>query len=477
MVRHLIPPVMPGLVPGIHVFLQLPQNETWMAGTSPAMTTDLAARELLDRHCAIGKTPLLTAPCATVFLPATLRLSRSNLLHAPDRPMPSAHPARLILILSLAPTIGLGIGRFAYSLVLPDMRDALGWSYSAAGFMNTINAGGYLAGALIASKLIKRFGLAAAVRWGTLTCVASLALCALSGNFIVLSLARLLVGIGAAAVFIAGAALAATIAQSRPERANFLLSLFYAGPGLGILSSGLIAPFVLQAFGPGSWWIVWWAMTLLTAVMAIPLLLAPIDIRAGVTNAVPTPFAIKPVLIYLIGYFLFGAGYIAYMTFMIAYIRDAGGGAAAQSAFWCLIGASAFVTPWLWRRVLARDSGGVSTAIILGVNAAGAALPLLGHSTAWLTTSALVFGVSFFAIVGSTTAFVRFNYSPAAWPTAIAAMTIAFGVGQTLGPIATGAITDAMGSLSYALNAGAAMLAAGAIAAAFQRRLATNSSS
>ena len=91
-------------------------------------------------------------------------------MKAPDRPR-RAHPARLILILSLAPTIGLGIGRFAYSLVLPDMRDALGWSYSAAGFMNTINAAGYLAGALIASKLINRFGLSAAVRWGTLACV------------------------------------------------------------------------------------------------------------------------------------------------------------------------------------------------------------------------------------------------------------------------------------------------------------------
>ena len=392
-------------------------------------------------------------------------------MHAPERAQPYTHPARLILILSLAPTIGLGIGRFAYALVLPDMRDSLGWSYSAAGFMNTINAAGYLAGALIASRLIKRFGLSATVRWGTVTCVASLALCALSGNFVVLSLARLLVGLGAAAVFIGGAALAATIAQSQPERANFLLSLFYAGPGLGILSSGLIAPFVLQAFGPGSWWIVWWALTLLTTVMAIPLLVTPVDARADVADAVSTPFAIRPVLIYLIGYFLFGAGYIAYMTFMIAYIRDAGGGAAPQSAFWCLIGLSAFVTPWLWRRVLARDSGGVSTAIILGVNAIGAALPLLGHSTAWLAASALVFGVSFFAIVGSTTAFVRFNYPPAAWPTAIAAMTIAFGIGQTLGPIATGAITDALGSLSYALNAGAAMLAVGAVASAFQGRL------
>jgi len=393
-------------------------------------------------------------------------------LHAPDRRLPYAHPARLILILSLTPTVGLGIGRFAYSLVLPDMRDSLGWSYSAAGFMNTINAVGYLAGALIASKLIERFGLSAAVRWGTLACVVSLALCAMSGNFVILSFARLLGGVGAAIAFVASGALAAMIAQSRPERANFLLSLFYAGPGLGILSSGLIAPFVLQAFGPGSWWIVWWAMTLLAVAMTIPLLLAPIDTKADIADAAtPTKFAIWPVLIYLAGYFLFGAGYIAYMTFMIAYVRDAGGGAVAQSAFWCLIGASAFVTPWVWRGVLARNSGGVSTAVILGVNATGAALPLFGHSTAWLAASALVFGVSFFAVVGSTTAFVRFNYPPSEWPAGIAAMTIAFGIGQTLGPIAVGAITDTLGNLSYALNVSAAMLALGAVLAAFQGKL------
>ena len=203
----------------------------------------------------------------------------------------------------------------------------------------------------------------------------SLALCALSGNFVVLSFARLLAGVGAAVGFVASGALAATIAQSRPERANFLLSLFYAGPGSGIVLSGLIAPFTLQAFGPGSWWIVWWAMTLLAAVMILPLLLTRFGANAEIADPTPVRFAIRPVLIYLAGYFLFGAGYIAYMTFMIAYICDAGGGAAAQSAFWCLIGLSAFVTPWLWRRVLARDSGGVSTAIILGVNALGAALP------------------------------------------------------------------------------------------------------
>jgi hypothetical protein len=54
----------------------------------------------------------------------------------------------------------------------------------------------------------------------------------------------------------------------------------------------------------------------------------------------------------------------------------------------------------------------------------------------------------------------------------IGILTVSFGLGQTLGPIATGAITDAMGSLSYALNVSAAALALGAIVCALQRPLA-----
>jgi predicted MFS family arabinose efflux permease len=388
-----------------------------------------------------------------------------------DRPILHARPAQLILMLALSPTIGLGIGRFAYSLVLPDMRDALHWSYSSAGAMNTINAAGYLGGALVAAKLVKRFGLYAVVRAGTLACVASLLLCALTGNFAVLGIARLLAGFGAAIAFIAGGALAATVAQTQPARSSFLLSLFYAGPGLGIVISGLVAPLLLDGFGPGSWWIVWLTLAAVSSALSVPLLTAPIEATTGLADARPASFLIRPVLIYLVGYFLFGAGYIAYMTFMIAYVRDAGGGPLAQSAFWCLIGAGAFASPWVWRRLIAKGQSGMTTAIILGVNALGAALPLLSPSPVMLAFSALVFGVAFFAVVTTTTAFVRFNYPVTSWPSAIAAMTIVFGIGQTIGPIATGALTDAMGSLSYALNISAAALALGAICAAFQRPL------
>ena len=393
-------------------------------------------------------------------------------MKSPDRPQPYPHPARLILILSLAPTVGLGIGRFAYALVLPDMRDSLVWSYSAAGFMNTINAAGYLVGALFASQLIRRFGLAAAARWGTLGCVLSLALCALSGNFFVLSFARLLAGFAAAACFVGGGALAATIAQSRPERANFLLSLFYAGPGIGIVASGLIAPYVLQAFGPGSWWIVWWALTALAVVMTVPLLLAPLGDGAGTTDTKAAKFAIGRSLFYLAGLFSVRRGLHRLHDLhdrLCPRLRRRSRGAERVLVpdrplrFRDALGVAprARARP---RRAChhhhprhQRDRRGAADLRPF----AAAARRYRRWCSAWRSS----------AVVGSTTAFVRFNYPPAAWPTAIAAMTIAFGIGQTLGPIAVGAITDAMGSLSYALNVSAAMLALGAVLSAFQRKL------
>jgi predicted MFS family arabinose efflux permease len=384
---------------------------------------------------------------------------------------PPAHPARLALTLAISPIVSIGIGRFAYALVLPDMRDSLHWSYSAAGFMNTMNAAGYLVGAMIASRMIRQFGSSGVVRGGTLAALASLAVCALTENFTALSLARLVAGIGAAVAFVAGGALAARIAQSRPRSASFILSLFYAGPPLGIVASGLVAPFVLQAGGPGSWWMVWWALTALGAVLTIPLLVTPISGKATIHDPAAPKFSLRPMTVYLVSYFLYGAGYIAYMTFMIAYVRDLGGGAAAQAAFWCLIGLSGFAASWVWRRVLSWDRGGWPTAIILTVNAIGSALPTLGHSTALLALSAVLFGVAFSTVTTSTTVFVRLNAPPSAWAGAIAALTITIGVGQTLGPFMVGAITDALGSLSYALNVSAGLLLLGAAAAAMQGKL------
>lgn len=382
-----------------------------------------------------------------------------------------AHPALNVLILSFGGVVGLGLCRFAYALVLPDMRANLGWNYAEAGFMNTINAVGYLAGALAATRYIRRFGQFSAVWWGTAICVVALFASAASGNFLLLSLARTLAGVGAALAFVGGGTLAATIAQTHPAHAARLLGLFYTGPGTGVMISGLVVPGLLASFGAGSWWVAWLALGVIAAV-ALATLPAARQQRITPTGAAASaPVALMPMMPMLIGYLLFGAGYIAYLTFMIAWVRDAGGGTWEQSVFWCLIGAGAIASPWTWSHMLARTKSGRGTAALLAVTLVGAILPLLAAGPLMLALSAIVFGNSFLAVVTSTTAFIRHNYPIDTWPGAIAAMTIAFSIGQTLGPVLTGAITDAAGSLSFALVTSAALLAVGTVVAAAQRQL------
>jgi predicted MFS family arabinose efflux permease len=308
-------------------------------------------------------------------------IRREHALISPNRSQPYySDPARLILVLAIAPAIGLGICRFAYSLVLPDMRESLGWSYSTAGFMNTINAAGYLAGALGASAFIRRFGLFNTLRISAAACVLSLVLSALTADFSIFSAARLVSGIAAAFAFVAGGALATNVVQAQPQRQAFYLSLFCIGPAVGILISGFVSPFLLERNGPGSWWIVWAALAAISSLMAIVLPLARVDEPPAQGVSANAEIRIPPVLIYLISHFLFGAGYIAYMTFMIAYVRSAGGGALAQSAFWTCIGIGAFAQPWVWGGVLGRNHNGRVTALLIGLTAVGAAIPLLGTS-------------------------------------------------------------------------------------------------
>src|SRR4051794_32492753 len=65
---------------------------------------------------------------------------------------------RPIALLSLGPAAATAFARFAYALVLPDMRAALDLSYAEAGLLNTANALGYLLGAVLVAVLGARVG-------------------------------------------------------------------------------------------------------------------------------------------------------------------------------------------------------------------------------------------------------------------------------------------------------------------------------
>ena len=376
--------------------------------------------------------------------------------------------------------MGLGIARFAYALVLPDMRADLGWSWAEAGWMNTTNALGYLAGALLAARAIARLGALRTTVYGTAACVGSLGLCAVLRDALLLNLVRVLAGLGGALAFVAGGTLAAGAAAIDARRSALLLGLYYAGPGVGTAASGLVVPLVLHRAGPGSWALAWAWLAAVSVPLAFVLVRAaaahgarppPPAPSAGPSSGpssgpslVAEPMRTAPLLL---GYALFGAGYIAYMTFMVAWVRDAGGGALEQALFWVAIGAAATGSPWVWARTLERCRRGHAFALLSTVTALGAALPLALDGSAARFVSAVLFGGAFFAVVASTTAFVRRNVPHADWGRVIGTLTVAFGLGQMLGPVAAGAIDDRTHGSSSGLTVSVPL--AGATIGVFRR--------
>jgi len=85
-------------------------------------------------------------------------------------------PVIIAIVLSVGAAISLGITRFAYGLLLPPMRDDLGWSYALAGAMNTSNAAGYLLGALLTPLLLRRASPGAVMLAGALAASVLMAL-------------------------------------------------------------------------------------------------------------------------------------------------------------------------------------------------------------------------------------------------------------------------------------------------------------
>ncbi len=88
-------------------------------------------------------------------------------------------------------------------------------------------------------------------------------------------------------------------------------------------------------------------------------------------------------------------------------------------------------------------------------------LPVLGGHPALVFVSGALFGSVFLSVVASTTALVRHNAPPAAWPAGIAAFTTVFALGQIAGPSVVGWLADSGGGLGRGLAWSAGALALG----------------
>ncbi len=389
----------------------------------------------------------------------------------PSRPQPAAAltPFWVVVGLAMGPLVTLGLARFAYALLLPPMRTALDWSFTDAGAMNAANAAGYLAGALVATPIGRWLGGKRTFALGLLVTDAALVLCGLTTEFTLLLLLRLLAGFTGALAFVLGATLAtAAAAGGSPARAPTLLGVYVAGSGLGIIASALAVPPLLDGIGWRGGWLALGGLGLVASVYGW-LVLGRTPVPPAAVDGARGGWSLRFMACELAAYTLFGAGYIAYITFIIAFLRhDRDFSSSGVTLFWAVLGLASIIAAFAWGSILGRLKGGWGTTVTTSVLAVGAALPLLWPTPAGAYASAVLFGGSFLAVVTAVTSFARRAAKPHAWTAAIAALTIAFGLGQCIGPVLSGALSDGPGGVRIGLWLSVGILAAAAMVAAFQ---------
>jgi predicted MFS family arabinose efflux permease len=369
---------------------------------------------------------------------------------------------RTAFALALATAVSLGLARFSYALLLPPMRAELGWSYFTAGAMNTVNAAGYLAGALLAPRLFAHFDARRVMLAGGALASLLLAAHGLVRSEAALFALRGATGVASAAGFVGGGLLAARLAANA-LRAGLVLGLYYGGTGLGIVVSALCLP-------PLRWpqaWVLLGALALLaTAVTAL---------GTQALAAPPTPgaararLALRPFAWGLAAYTLFGLGYIGYMTFIVTLLREQGRSGALITAFYTLLGLGVVASSWLWAGLLQRFRNGLPLAVLNALLALATVLPVLSSHVLAVFVSGALFGSVFLSVVASTTALVRHNAAPGEWASGIAAFTIVFAAGQIVGPGIVGWVADGSGGLRGGLGVSAVALAGAAVLALRQR--------
>ncbi len=379
---------------------------------------------------------------------------------------------RAALGLALVPFVGLGLARFAYGLLLPPMRDDLDWSYGAAGGATTANAVGYLAGAMLAPLAMRFFGDRRAVIGSIWATAAMLAINGLTGNYEIILLARFGAGLTSGIAFVIGGVMAAGLSRRGAPEA---LTWYPAGAGAGIAVSAIGIPVLIE---PASRWpIGWYVLAAMTIGCAVALsFLLPASTDAG---SVAAPQASNedghegsPSLWRTeAAYGLFGLGYIAYITFVVAYLRDGGASSQMIIGFWFLLGMAAVVSTQIWPRLLRSRAGHSGLAGTLAGCALAVLLIALSRHWASAAVSAALFGSCLLAVVSAVTGIARDLVPEHSWPAAIARLTVIFGIGQTLGPILAGFLGDTAAGLRLGLVFSALLLVAGTIVAATGRRV------
>ncbi len=338
----------------------------------------------------------------------------------------------------LALAVAMGIGRFAFTPLLPMMLHDGVVDLPTASWLATANYGGYWLGAMgcaLQPLLWRRWGRAplvhtAAVRTGLVATVL-LTLGMATPWPAAWALWRLLAGVASALVFVyvSGWCLARLSALGAPA----LGGVIYVGPGLGIAVSGFAATaMVAQGLRAVTGWAVFALLALVLTALAWPKLQGTVKLSAAqATDDRPPPRS--TIAAFTLAYGLAGFGYIVTATFLPVIARQALPGSIWLDLFWPLFGIGVSVGALLTVRLPVHWDRRHLLAACYAMQAAGVMLGLWWPTRTGFALGSLLLGLPFTAIT-----LFAMQEARRLWPhnasALIGLLTAAYGLGQIAGP-------------------------------------------
>jgi predicted MFS family arabinose efflux permease len=367
--------------------------------------------------------------------------------------------------------IAMGIGRFAYTPLLPAMQRATGFGNEMAGLIASSNYLGYFLGALATTLIPAHLDRRLLLRISLVASVLSTGAMAWSEATTVWLALRFVSGVASAGVFVIAGTLVMQSLQASGSESR--MGVHFSGVGTGISLSGLL---LAQAGGALGWQGGWTALALVCAALlplcwVIPkppqvvVTAATVTAESGAkpaSAAAPLPLIVFPMSLLTAAYFFEGLGYIVSGTFLVAIVKSAPGLSAFGEYVWVAVGLAAAPSAMVWSAVMKKT--GPLKALIAAhlIQALGIVLPALSGSLAAALGAAITFGGTF---VGIT--LLAFNLAariaPAQSGRLIGTLTAAFGLGQILGPVAAGFIAGNGRGFDVPLFAAGATVALGAV--------------
>jgi predicted MFS family arabinose efflux permease len=358
---------------------------------------------------------------------------------------------RLALAGLAALALAQGIGRFAFTPLLPMMQDDAGVTIAQGAALAAANYLGYLVGAMWAMRpapavLVIRLSIA-------LVAAATLAMGFTHGMATWMVL-RFVAGVASAwsLVYVA----AWCIARLKPGS----MGVVFAGVGTGVALAGLLClGFAKTGASSAQGWIVLGIVAVLVTAAVWPVFSGPNGgaQRAGAARLAWTPEALRLVLCYA----AYGFAYIVPATFVPAMAKAIVPDPAIFGWAWPLFGATAAASTIVLARWQARLGARRIWMIAAFVLAAGTAAPLIVPGLAGILVAAVLVGGTFVTITMAGLQVAREVAGAAAAPL-MAAMTAGFGLGQVAGPLLVAQLGER--GIPIALAGSAVLVAASGLA-------------